>query len=137
MKICSLCRQNLPEEEFDFYFSKKNKGEKTDTLRPFCRVCETQYNKNLRDRMRKLIGRWKLRKGCQRCGFRANYGFQLELDHQDRRNKKRRKGTYRAIEPTWSLERVKQELSLCQVLCRNCHALKTFYETRNEEMPKL
>lgn len=137
MKICSLCSQSLLFKDFDFYFDRNNKGRKTNVLKPFCRVCEKDYNKNLRDKMRQLISRWKLSKGCQRYGFKASYGFQLELDHVHREFKKKRKGTYRAIEPTWSKDRVKNELSMCQVLCKNCHALKTYYETRDEEMPKL
>lgn len=75
---------------------------------------------------RVLVSRWKLRKGCCRCSFKAEYGFQLELDHL--KPKVKRKGTYRAFEVSWDKDRIKKELSLCQVLCKNCHALKTYEE---------
>jgi len=77
---------------------------------------------------RKLVGRWKLRKGCSSCDFKARHSFQLELDHIVWGVTKKYKGTDRAFEAHWSKERIKRELSKCQVLCKNCHALKTYRE---------
>jgi len=137
MKICKTCQVDLPDQDFAYYFSRKEKGKKTSTLRPSCLKCEKEGLRRYRVWMRALVGRWKKMKGCQRCGFRADFSFQLELDHMDRSTKKRVNGTYRAVEVTWSKKRVKAELAKCQVLCKNCHALKTYYEFKNENLPKL
>lgn len=71
-----------------------------------------------------LVKRWKLTKGCQRCGFKAEHSCQLDLDHIIPRNEA--KSQRQAINTSWSKARLKKELALCQVLCANCHRLKTF-----------
>lgn len=82
---------------------------------------------------RRLVGRWKMLKGCSHCDFQASHGFQLELDHIVWGVTKKYKGTDRAFEAHWSKDRIKKELSKCQVLCKNCHALKTYRERYGDE----
>lgn len=74
--------------------------------------------------MRALIQRWKLRKGCVECGYKT-HAVALHLDHIDKKTK-HRSGNHKAIETGWSKERIKQELTKCQVLCANCHSVKTY-----------
>lgn len=69
-------------------------------------------------------------KGCVSCGVKHLHPVQYDLDHvnpQDKRNRQI-KSNSRAIEPSWSLARIKEEMRKCQVLCKNCHALKTYLE---------
>ena len=87
-----------------------------------------------RDRHRALVGRWKRIKGCARCGVKPPHYFQLDLDHIVLGTKNNYKGTHRAFEAHWSIEKIKGELSKCQVLCKNCHALKTYMERKNESV---
>lgn len=89
-----------------------------------CKPCSRQRLKNYRSKIRKIVNRWKEIKGCSWCGFKGKH-FQLDLDHIDKTTKAN-KGNSRAFEPSWSKVRVKVELAKCQVLCKNCHALKTF-----------
>lgn len=65
-------------------------------------------------------------KGCARCDFKAENSVQLEIDHiiPLGRNRKHRQ----AVNNSWSKERLKRELSKCQVLCANCHRLKSYLE---------
>ena len=60
---------------------------------------------------------------CARCGS----GDRLEVDHIDRTTK-----TYNPKQ-IWSLSRAKRdaELAKCQVLCRNCHEIKSMAELGN------
>lgn len=76
--------------------------------------------------MRKWVNDWKEEMGCSECGFKGHH-FQLDLDHVDPETK-RNKGTgnHRAFEPSWSQERIEEELKKCVILCANCHRLKTF-----------
>lgn len=80
-------------------------------------------NRNKRH-ISELVKRWKLLKGCQKCGFKAKHSCQLDIDHIVPKGKN---GNDRqAINTSWSKPRLKEELSKCQVLCANCHRLKTF-----------
>ena len=76
------------------------------------------------DYKRFVVNRWKRRKGCIDCGYRINYDA-LELDH-----KPGTKGPctvasmmYRG----WGV--IKTEIAKCDVVCCNCHAIRT----RNRE----
>lgn len=118
MKVCGKCEETKPTIEF--------------TLRGGSRVghqnnCKSCRNKDLREKKRytsSLVKRWKMMKGCQMCGFKAEHSVQLDIDHIV---PKRAKGNDRqAINTSWSIPRLKKELSCCQVLCSNCHRLKTY-----------
>lgn len=65
-------------------------------------------------------------KGCQHCGFKAEHPCQLDIDHIVPKGKN---GNDRqAINTSWSKDRLKKELTKCQVLCSNCHRLKTYQD---------
>jgi hypothetical protein len=89
-----------------------------------CKPCCVKRLRDHRQKIRKIVNRWKEIKGCSWCGFKGKH-FQLDLDHIDKTSKAN-KGNSRAFEPSWSKVRVKVELAKCQVLCKNCHSLKTF-----------
>lgn len=73
---------------------------------------------------RAVIARWKERKGCSCCGDKTLRGFQMDLDHRDPANKEfglGRRDKLGAL--AWIT--IKEELAKCDILCKNCHALKT------------
>jgi len=76
---------------------------------------------------RKLIQRWKGLKGCSSCGYKEHYAA-LQLDHVDPSTKDPLMKSKRGLNYKWSKDRIKKELSKCQVLCANCHSIKTFEE---------
>lgn len=121
MKVCRTCKIELPDESFDWRGGSRA-GTQAD-----CKPCSRKKLKDHRAKMRSLVGRWKMIKGCSHCDFKAELPFQLDLDHI-KPNTKTNKGNSRAFEPSWSKKRIKEELRKCQVLCKNCHALKTFKE---------
>ena len=61
---------------------------------------------------------------CVQCG--ANNPLLLEFDHIEREGKDL--PISRAIYNNWSWKRLKDEISKCQVLCSNCHSIKTANE---------
>ena len=119
MAVCRKCNQELPDELFD-YRGGGRKSRQAD-----CKPCSRLRLKEHRERMRQLVGRWKMLKGCQHCGFKAVMPQQLDLDHMDPSTKRNKGKNGRALEPSWSKKLIKEELAKCQVLCKNCHALKT------------
>lgn len=74
-----------------------------------------------------LIQRWKRIKGCAQCGYKGHFAA-LCLDHIDPNEKDRNKRGRRAINQKWGKDRIKAELSKCQVLCSNCHQVRTWEE---------
>ena len=71
------------------------------------------------DWKRKVLARFKQRKGCIDCGYCDNSNA-LEFDHI--RGQKTRT-IASLLYSSW--KRIKQELSLCEVVCANCHAIRT------------
>ena len=85
----------------------------------YCSSCESIRNAERRRRRNRLLGRFKQIKGCAGCGYKDHW-VALQFDHIV---PKKRKGP--AINSGWSMKRIKEELSKCQVLCANCHSIKT------------
>ena len=80
---------------------------------------------------RAVLSRWKIRRGCQVCGFKAKYGCQLDLDHIDPMQKRYTLSNRSHLGAT-SWKTLKIEIGKCQVLCRNCHAARTYEEKHNQ-----
>lgn len=73
-----------------------------------------------------LIARWKIRKGCCICGYKTHHAG-LVLDHMDPLTKDRNKRSL-SFNPLWKKERIKSELSKCQVLCATCHNVRSYQQ---------
>jgi 5-methylcytosine-specific restriction endonuclease McrA len=89
---------------------------------------KAEWDKKRRRNTIDLISRWKKIKGCALCGYK-DHACALQLDHLDPSTK----DTYlsknrRAYNPNWNRKRLKQELAKCQILCANCHSVRTFQE---------
>lgn len=121
MKFCKSCQTDLPDTSFEY------RGGNRNGLQAQCKACSIKRARDYRQNMRNLVGRWKLRKGCQLCSFKAAHPCQLDLDHLDPTTKTY-KGAHKAYDAGWSKTRVKSELAKCQVVCKNCHALRTYQE---------
>lgn len=119
MRKCRSCQLKKPNNAFS------HRGGKRSGLQADCKTCCVERTKRIRNYNRQLLARWKMLKGCSFCNFIAEHSCQLDIDHVDKTNKD--SSTFgRGIEPSWSKKRIKKELSKCQVLCKNCHAEKTF-----------
>jgi hypothetical protein len=125
MPQCRLCDKEKPEAAF------RVRGGGRNGLQSDCTECTNSRAREYRQQTRDRVGQYKLDKGCECCGFKATHPCQLDLDHLDP-NTKTYKGSHKSYDAGWSWERVEREISLCQVLCKNCHALRT-YEERHWE----
>jgi hypothetical protein len=130
MKCCKSCGIVKPFSEFDVRGKARPNEFQND-----CKICRRVELLEKKRHIGKLVKRWKLRKGCQNCSFKAVHSCQLDLDHVV---PKGATGNDRqAINTSWSKKRLKEELSKCQVLCANCHRLKTYedgtmFQTREQ-----
>lgn len=93
--------------------------------RSYCLECyrayQRQYAKNLRKELSEMINEYKLNKGCSICGYNSHPAA-LELDHiiPIRREKKKRYGARNKKE----FYNIINDPNI-QVLCANCHRIKT------------
>ena len=104
-------------------------------MRP-CRFGKHKYsrpehkgNPGLRQRetaaiRRSVIKRWKEARGCSECNNKNLYGHQLDLDHIDKSKKSFSLAQNPTLNKPWDI--VKEEIGKCQILCKNCHAHKTY-----------
>ena len=119
MKLCLNCKINKSLDEF---YSRG--GNRSNEYQSICIVCSKQKSNKHKRQIGNLVKRWKLRKGCSRCNFKAEHSVQLEIDHII----PKLKNNAQAINTSWSKDKLKVELSKCQVLCANCHRLKTYQD---------
>jgi len=81
---------------------------------------KVQYAKKRRTRRKYWLNRYKLLKGCSRCGYNE-YGGSLDFDHVERETKVRSVSRM----TLGSLKKLIIEVRKCVILCRNCHQIKT------------
>lgn len=87
-------------------------------------VNETQKQKRELSRAnhkRKVVSRYKTIKGCVDCGYNAN-AYALEFDHLPGFEKDRTVASL--MYASWNM--IKKEIAKCEVVCANCHAIRTF-----------
>lgn len=70
---------------------------------------------------RAKLAEYKLEKGCVDCGYRDN-ALALEFDHLPGSMKTRTVASmmYSSWDVIWA------EVAKCEVVCANCHAIRTF-----------
>ena len=91
-----------------------------ETMAYFTKEVAQAHYRHVADYRRLVVNRWKRRKGCVDCGYRASYDA-LELDHLPGK-----KGVYTVASMMYrSWKRIKEEIAKCEVVCANCHAIRT------------
>jgi 5-methylcytosine-specific restriction endonuclease McrA len=89
---------------------KMNKGKRT-------------AHKKLINFRQKVLRRYKLLKGCAHCGYKKHFSA-LDFDHINRTTKIKK--ISRIVRDTGSFKKIKNEVRKCEVLCSNCHRIKTY-----------
>jgi len=117
MKVCTSCAQELPIEKF-----KKRGGRQSHTYYSMCNRClYIKYTRPLVEQKTKEIHKYQMEKGCADCGYNAHPAA-LEFDHTPGTEKKFNIGEEignRSREALW------EEIAKCDVVCANCHAIRT------------
>lgn len=117
-KVCKGCGIEKPLDEYH----KSNK--KTGVLQPYCKECSAKNARAYRQKNRDYVGEYKMKIGCQLCGFKAKHSCQLDLHHINP-EEKTYKGSHKSYDAGWSKKRIDKEIAKCIVVCKNCHALET------------
>jgi hypothetical protein len=138
IKVCNGCGESKPVSGF-----YRHKGRK-DGYQERCKACHVAYARNryatrhaevraINDRSRQKKRLWviadKLARGCADCGYRQHVEA-LEYDHRPGEEKWTLTATGRVWRPSafnisWSLERIQTEVAKCDVVCANCHRVRS------------
>lgn len=110
-KICTKCGRELPIEHFNY--RNKSKG----TRRADCKDCHNGYMKKVYQYKKETIQQWKANESCYKCG--DTRGYVLDYHHINPNNKI--DTVARMTSNNYNLNKVKEEISKCVVLCANCH----------------
>jgi hypothetical protein len=134
VKRCSKCEETKPYAEFHKY-------KRGDGYRPWCKSCRKVYDHdyNLRNHRRwaeqKLAwqqsrGAWlremKTGKTCTDCGGT----FPPEAMEWDHLPGTIKLGAISNKIRTWSRKLIFEELAKCELVCANCHAIRTYRRLR-------
>jgi len=113
MRKCYSCNRKKGDHLFPVDNSTKS------GFRHECKSCRIKKRKKIKiELIRFLISHFK-DNPCLHCG--ESNPILLQFDHL--RDKKVNIST--AVINMWSIERLQCEIDKCQVLCSNCHTLKT------------
>ena len=128
MRRCAKCHRERPEE--DFNWKKKNK-----LRQAYCRECQNAHHKGYyaknklpwklkererRKRMSALVNELK-RLPCADCGG-SFPPCVMDFDHRDPKLKKQ---NVALMVHRNSLEVIMEEIEKCDLVCANCHRLRT------------
>ncbi len=105
--------------------SKKRENHKKymrEVWYPLNRTKHIKYIENLKRKISVFIMDYKKKGRCYDCGLRGkSYPEILEFDHLG--DKKFNISEYRRI--TSSISKVQEEIEKCQLVCSNCHRIRT------------
>lgn len=118
MRTCRDCGKEKSIEEF------ANAGvvKGVQYYRKRCKSCYYEFKQIRKRKMRKLFVEFKKQFSCVECGM--DDIRVLDFDHLDPFKKSFNVGD--AIRLGLSFDKVMAEAAKCQVLCANCHRIKTF-----------
>lgn len=143
MKTCSKCEITQSLDSFSKRNSKKN------TYQSWCKKCLRSHNRKTyqtkpdrRNQVKANTAKYRAevedflfsflsKNPCTHCG--ENRILALEFDHLFNKDFNIAESIYRGM----SLARVKKEVNKCQVLCANCHRIKTALDIGNWKTRRL
>lgn len=110
--ICETCKQDKDEKFFDLVRKWRRKQ---------CQSCRTKWKQNRRlDRKAELVEFYG--NICLDCGY-SGPSFMFDFDHNNPEEKEFEIST--GISKWYSMEVLIQEADKCDLLCANCHRLRT------------
>jgi hypothetical protein len=118
-KECTSCGLIQEEHKFKLRYSQYGR----DVRHSVCNRC--LYIKYWRPRVRARtaeIHEYKLQQGCTDCGY-SEHPEALDFDHMPESRKEFNIGAKIGV---YSMERIWKEVAKCEVVCQNCHAIRTF-----------
>lgn len=118
-KVCTSCKQDLPITKFKW---RHHKTRQQGTRQAMCNRClYVKYTRPLVEQKTKEIHEYQMEKGCMDCGYKTHPAA-LEFDHLPNTEKLFNIGEEvgkRSRQQLW------EEIAKCDVVCANCHNIRT------------
>ena len=128
MKTCKSCFISLPEAKFKF---RATTGRQSGQRHSMCNRClYVKYTRPEAERKVKEVHEYQMEKGCVNCGYKEHPSA-LEFDHLPGTEK-----LFNIGEKMGSYSRtiLWEEIAKCDVVCANCHAVRTFNRRKKVEI---
>ncbi len=126
---CSKCEEEKPLSEF-WVVSSKGKLGPDGQLYSHCRECVRARVRGTQAKKRAWLTKHKLDHGCADCGY-SEHPAALDFDHLPEHEKMF--GVKDGIASV-SWERLRAEVEKCEVVCANCHRVRTHERRQQEEV---
>ena len=113
VKTCPCCKE---KKDFKLFYGDGQ----SYSANYWCKTCYNRYkHKYQKERKRAFVR--SLGNECEKCGIKHddNNTAIFDFHHKDEKTKKADWARMRS----WSLERQRDELSKCMLVCSNCHRL--------------
>jgi len=127
-KSCPKCGENKPVSEF--YPAPKSRNK--DKLQSWCKSCarisSNAFVKNRAKEIRNFLNEYKMKCGCVDCGYNES-PHALDFDHL------RDKKFGLSYSMTRPMQAILEEISKCEVVCANCHRIRTHERIRENVVP--
>lgn len=120
-RTCGRCKQVLPLDMFYIEHEERTRRAGRVRLQP-CRLCVRDSNNAKKAEKQAYSDRVKLESGCTDCGTRRPHPEMYDFDHMPGTVKVRSVATYLM---SGSLEQMIAEIAKCEVVCANCHRIRT------------
>lgn len=120
---CTVCGELRPLSMF--YIESERKRAAKDGRSKFhapCRLCTRETNARYRAARLAHTDKIKLEAGCADCGIRSDHPEIYDFDHIDPSTKVATVSTM-LLKGTW--EEFIAEIAKCEVVCSNCHRIRT------------
>jgi len=118
-KECRSCNLTLPLTKFK---RRGATGRQSHTYHSMCNQClYIRYTRPSADKKTEELRQYKLAKGCVDCGYNA-HAEALEFDHLPDSGKLFNIGEKIG---SYSMKKLMEEVAKCEVVCANCHAIRT------------
>lgn len=113
VKTCPCCKE---EKDIDLFYGK----DQSYRANYWCKICYGKYKYNWQKDRKKAFVRL-LGNECCKCGIKHDESNTAIFDFHHK-NGETKKGDWTKIR-NWSLERQRDELEKCILVCANCHRL--------------
>lgn len=98
------------------------------TNNPQYKLWMSCYQHKKRTKRRYWLDKYKIKKGCIDCGYNE-HAVVLQWDHRDIFEKSFEIGS--AISSNYNLRKLFSELRKCDIVCANCHVIRTHITNRD------
>lgn len=89
-------------------------------------ISQKEYRRQIRDRNREYVRKIKESNPCTDCGQFYHYS-QMDFDHIDFK----KQNIARLVNSEASIKTIKQEIAKCELVCSNCHRIRTWSRANN------